>query len=422
MLKILSLNAVSVFVKLIASFASMKVITHFIGPSGMAFLGNFRNFTSLVRNASSLGFEAGIVKHIAEYKNHPSKRNDLISTAFVSTLVFSLISIVLVCFFAKQISTYIFESERHADAIQTFGVLLPLYAAHTVFISVLNGRKQFKDYIVVSVLSTLITTSITVVLVWQYHLEGALFALAITESIIVFISFVYVFKKQNIRLHINLKKFSKNALKKLASFSAMTLVSAMLSQFCLLYIRREIIEKFGGAEAGYWETINRISWHYLIFVSSGITLYYLPKLAEQKSKRGFKRQIIVYYKTLIPISVLAFAGIYAFREQLVLFLLSRKYVPVTELFALQLTGDLIKICAMAFSFQFLAKKMLKEYITTEIVFYSVYFTSAMFLMKSHGSKGVLMAYVISYLVYFSLILFIFRGVFRGVFSKTPSPS
>ncbi|HBK83540.1 MAG TPA: O-antigen translocase, partial [Flavobacterium sp.] len=41
LLKITSLNSVSVFFKIIIGFITSKVIALFIGPSGMALVGNF---------------------------------------------------------------------------------------------------------------------------------------------------------------------------------------------------------------------------------------------------------------------------------------------------------------------------------------------------------------------------------------------
>ena len=60
--------------------------------------------------------------------------------------------------------------------------------------------------------------------------------------------------------------------------------------------------------------------------------------------------------------------------------------------------------------QFLAKKMTKSFIITEVLSLSILFFSSHYLMMFYQVEGVVMGYAISYAVYF-LVLFI-------MFSKT----
>ena len=66
--KITSLNSLSVVLKLGIGLITSKVIAIFIGPSGLALVGNFRNFVGSFETIATLGFQNGIVKYIAEVK------------------------------------------------------------------------------------------------------------------------------------------------------------------------------------------------------------------------------------------------------------------------------------------------------------------------------------------------------------------
>ena len=46
-----------------------KILAIFIGPSGMALAGNFKNFMTSIESIATLGFQNGIVKYIVEHKH-----------------------------------------------------------------------------------------------------------------------------------------------------------------------------------------------------------------------------------------------------------------------------------------------------------------------------------------------------------------
>ena len=82
--KITSLNSFSVVLKIGIGLISSKIIAVFVGPSGMALVGNLRNFLTSVENISTLGFQNGIVKYSAENQENESELKKVISTIFFS--------------------------------------------------------------------------------------------------------------------------------------------------------------------------------------------------------------------------------------------------------------------------------------------------------------------------------------------------
>ena len=72
--KVSSLNALSVLVKIAGGLISSKIIAVYIGPSGLALVGNFRNFIRQAEVFSMLGFENGIIKYIAENQKNKEEQ------------------------------------------------------------------------------------------------------------------------------------------------------------------------------------------------------------------------------------------------------------------------------------------------------------------------------------------------------------
>jgi PST family polysaccharide transporter len=64
--KITSLNSFSVLLKIGIGLITSKLLAVFVGPSGMVLVGNLRNFLTSLESISTLGFQSGIVKYVAE--------------------------------------------------------------------------------------------------------------------------------------------------------------------------------------------------------------------------------------------------------------------------------------------------------------------------------------------------------------------
>ena len=69
----------------------------------------------------------------------------------------------------------------------------------------------------------------------------------------------------------------------------MVLVSAVLGPLVFIAIRNNIIKEIGIEDAGFWETITRISSYYMMFSSTILTVYFFPKLAVAKDSLETKK-------------------------------------------------------------------------------------------------------------------------------------
>ena len=68
-----------------------KLLAVFVGPSGMALVGNLRNFSTSLESISTLGFQNGIVKYVAENKDDKQQLQKTIATVFISLFVVAIV-------------------------------------------------------------------------------------------------------------------------------------------------------------------------------------------------------------------------------------------------------------------------------------------------------------------------------------------
>ncbi len=415
LIKVTSLQTASVLTRIIAGLLTSKAIAVFIGAEGLALIGNLRNFVSSFQTIAILGFYNGVVKYVSDFKDNVAELSKTLSTVFYVGFV----STILVCFFcyfnAENINNIIFPSySDYAYVIRVFAIVLPFYALNMFSFSIMNGFSKYKILIIINIIGQILSVSIALLLIYQRELSGALISVVIAESLIFLITLVGIINRRSLVPLIKVSNISFSFLKKMSSYSIIALFSTVIVPLVAIVIRSYIIEVEGYKDAGFWEAITRISKYYLMFVTSLMTLYILPRFSEINSAKEFKKEVFSFYKTIIPVLTLGLVLVYLLKPYIVVLVYSSEFEPVEDLFLWQLLGDFVKVLSMVIAYQFLAKKMIWHYVLTEaFLVIMLYFTSIYFI-KLYGVEGAVMGHFVSYVMYYAVILLIFGGtLFRA---------
>ncbi|OBQ55560.1 O-antigen translocase [Tamlana sp. s12] len=416
LVKIASLQIFAVFTRIVAGLLTSKAIAVFIGAEGLALIGNLRNFVQASQTVASGGLYKGIVKYVGKFNDSTSELSKVISSVFYAGFVCT----VMVCFFcylkADWINDLVFPNYNdYAYVIKIFAIALPFYILNMFSFSIMNGFSKYKILIVINIIGQILSVSITLILIFQNKIDGALIAVVISESLIFLITLVGIINRRSLVPLIKASMFSFGYLKKMHMFVLMAIFSGVLLPLVALAIRTHIIENIGYKDAGFWEAMMRVSKYYLMFVTALITLYRLPRFSEFKEVTQFKRAVIRFYRRMIPFLVIGLFLIYLLRKYVVLVVFTDEFQPVEDLFLWQLLGDFIKVLSMVIAYQFLAKKMFWHYVLTEaFLMITLYSSSIYFINLFNGIQGAVIAHFVSYLMYFGIVLLVFRGTLFGL--------
>ncbi len=408
LLKVASFNSLSVFVRLVSGFILSKAIAYFLFPQGMALTGNLRSFLVSCQGISVSGAQNGLIKYTAESKNNNTALKEIISTSFFLMLVSTILVSLVLIGFSDYFSVLVFGEKDYVYVIKILAYAIPLYTINTFVLSIINGLGQYKDIILINTIGYIINVVVVVALLYLYNLEGAVIAIILMPSVLIFITFFWVKEIRMIFSSISISKFSKNYLRGFSSFIIMAIFTALTIPIVHVLVKNYIIDNVGLKDAGYWEAMIKISQYYLMFIMSLFSLYLLPNLSQNKTNEGFKRLIIQFYKTILPLVLLGFIAIYFLRYWIVRITLTQEFLPTQELFFWQLIGDFFKIASFAIAYQMQAKKMLFWYLFGELFYVTVVYFSSIYFIDKFEVKGAVIAHAISYLFYFLLMLFIFR--------------
>ena len=405
------LTGISTVIKLVSAFVINKVIALYIGPSGLAIVGQLQSFTSIITTFSNGAVSSGIVKYTAEYQTIEQKQK-IFSSSIVTSLICSLIISIFLFVFSDYLSELILKDVQYSSVFIIFGATIFLFALNMVLISILNGQKEIKKYVLVNIAGSVFSLVFTSILIMQLNLMGALYAMVLNQSVIFFVTLAFVIKSSWFKLEYFKQGLDKESLSKLSKYSLMAIVSALTVPVSHLIIREYIGENLGWDSAGYWQGIWYISTMYLMLVTTTLGVYYLPRLSEIQDNKELRKEIFSGYKIIMPIVILASLIIFLLKEYVILIAFSKDFMPMMELFAWQLIGDVIKIASWLLAYLMLAKAMTKVFIYTEVLFSALFVGLSILFVDKFGLVGITYAYALNYLLYLFMMIFIFRKRFE----------
>lgn len=408
--KVTSLNSLSVLIKIGVGFVTSKIIAVFIGPSGMAIVGNFRNFTTSIESISTLGLQNGIVKYVAEFENEQHQLKKILSTIVFCLLIATSIVSVCLLLFSSSLNSLVFgDTIEYENVFKILAFCLPWYIASLFLIAVLNGFGAFKKVITISIFGNGIGLLLTVILITNFNTFGALLALVLAPTLLFFVCLFYINDKVKL-ISFSRKFIDFSIIKHLSEYSLMALISAIIGPFVYLLIRNHIITRIGINEAGYWEGLSRIASYYYVFLSTIIALYYLPKMAKATSNSDSNRLIWSYFRNIVPIFILGLIMIYLFKDFLIPLVFTKEFLPIKSLLFWQLLGDVFKAISFILGYQFFAKKLTKAFIISEIFSLSILYISSIYFLNHYNIEGVVIAHCFTYFIYCIVLLIYFRKI------------
>ncbi|MFV5590699.1 O-antigen translocase [Acinetobacter variabilis] len=403
------LNGVAVLIKTITMFVLNKILAVYLGPTGYAAIGQFQNFIQMVTTFAGSAINTAVVKYTAEYHEDETKQRAVWKTAGSIVFLFSILFAILILIFQKQLALYIFQSLKYQTIFIWFAIFLIFFNFNTLFLAILNGKKEILKLVLANIAGSLFALVITGILAIKLQLYGALIALSIYQSIAFIVTLILCHRADWFEFSSLLGKIDLGITKKFASFILMALVSAICVPLSQMLIRAYLTQEFSLAYAGYWEAMIRLSTVYLLLVTTTLGVYYLPRLSELNAIDEIKKEVYLGYKFIFPFAVLGGICVFILRDWIINLLFSPSFAPMQDLFLWQMMGDALKIGSWILAYLMLSKAMTKLYICTEIIFTVSLIVLTYICTQVFGFEGVSIAHLMNYGLYWIVIsLFIFK--------------
>ncbi|MFT0213777.1 O-antigen translocase [Pseudomonas sp. F1_0610] len=403
------LNAIAVIIKMLTLLGINKILAIYVGPAGYAALGQFQNAVQMITTFASGAVNTGVVKYTAEYHADPDKQIAVWRTAGTITIYGSLFSALLIAILNKPLAQWFLQDQSYGSVFLWFSATLVFFTLNTLLLAILNGKKDVVKYVIANILGSIFTLIITTVMAVKFGIYGALVSLAIYQSLAFFVTLIICLKAPWFRIGNLYGKVDKKVAINLAKYTAMAVTSAVCVPLTQIFIRNHIGQTLGWESAGYWEAMWRLSSAYLLFFTTVLGVYYLPRISEITDFKELKKEIWAGYKLIFPLTVFSGLLVYLLRDWIIVFLFSKDFLPMSSLFAWQMVGDSLKIASWLLAYIMLGRAYVKLFIVSEI-FFSLFFCFMVFNFTSYFKlEAASIAYAINYLFYF---IFIFISLFN----------
>ncbi|WP_445672750.1 O-antigen translocase [Pseudomonas inefficax] len=397
------LNGIAVLVKMISLFGLNKILAIYVGPSGYALIGQLQNALTVITTLSSGAVNSGVTKYTAEYGNDLARQSKVWQSASALAIVGSLVVALLVAVFSGNLAVYFLHDSALRGVFLWVAFSLLFFTLNALLLAILNGRKEIGRFVIANIIGSLVSLIVTTALAYAYGLYGALISIGISQAVIFFATVFVCWRAEWFRPKWLVGRWDYEVLGNLAKFAAMAVTTAVCLPIAQVMIRNHLSREYGVESAGYWEAIWRLSSAYLMMVTMTLSVYYLPRLSELKGSKAIFKEVRSGYLLILPVALVCALVVYWMRDLIIQLLFTRDFLPMRDLFAWQLLGDVMKVGSWILAFVMLGKAMYKLYIISEIVFAVLFYFLTVWFTQHGGLQGVVKAYAVNYFIYWVII-------------------
>ncbi|EBD5466538.1 O-antigen translocase, partial [Salmonella enterica] len=292
MKKILSVTTFTgmlTLLRMAAGFLMAKVIAIYLGPTGMAMLGQVQNIVAILNGLITAPVSPALIRYTAEnFDGAYLKCSPWWRASLGWVLIFILILIPIFYLLSDILSLWLFGSEQYSYLIKIIALCLPISVVGIIINAINNGLQRYKKYVILGMISVIISTSVMVLLVIYKNVDGALLAISIQNAIIGFILLMLSINEPWIKFKYWIGKINKTDFLSILRYILMALTSALALPTALLLLRNTLIANVGWDITGQWQAVWKISDAYLAVMTLALSTYYLPILSKTNTLKELK--------------------------------------------------------------------------------------------------------------------------------------
>ena len=396
-------NGIAVAVRVGAGLVLNKILAVYVGPAGYATMGQFQNAMSVAMTFATGAVSTGVTKITAEHFDDAERQRALWRTAGTVVIGAALISAAFIVAFRRPLARTMLNDEALSGTFIWLAASLTFISLNALLLAIFNGKKDVRRYVVSNIAGSILALGVIGALTWRYGLYGALVALSVYQGVTFFVTVQQALSAPWFSLRCLVGPIDRAHLKSLGHFMVMAATSAAAVPLSQTLIRQHLGTEIGWDFAGYWDAMWRISTIYLTLVTTTLTLYWLPRIAEIRTWPELRAEIWQTYRLVLPLVIMAAVGLFLARDIVIQLLFTPKFAQMRELFAWQLAGDVVKIASWIVAFVMVGKGLTKTFVMTEIAAAVMFVGYTVIFVRFTGFNGVSIAHFSTYLSYLLLV-------------------
>ncbi|MDO0788039.1 O-antigen translocase [Xanthomonas campestris pv. campestris] len=406
-------TGVATLAKLLAALVVIKLVAVFAGPQGVGRLGQFLALMSVLAVLAGGGISTGIVKYVAQYRSDALALQRLLSAALGYACSAACVMAVLALVFSDVLAERLLGDAQARWLICVLAVAQIGIALVNYILAIINGFMDVRRLAIVQVSGAVLSVALVAWLGSGWQLQGALLALVLGQVLWLIAAVPALLRSPYFQREMLRMRLDAQMTRQLAAFSVMTLTATLVPQLVGMLVRDHLALQFGWQQVGYWQAVSRVSDAYLLFFTTAINVYYLPKLASLQDRQALRRELRTAYRYVMPAVVAMAACVYLLRDWVTWLLFDARFAAAAPLYGPQVLGDVIKIAAFVLSYVMLAKAMTRLFVVSECVFAASYLGLVYLFTTQFGLIGAMYAFVVNYVLYLLFNIVVVRRYLRA---------
>ncbi len=392
----------SSILRIVTNLVTIKILAIYVGPSGVALLGNFTNFTAMLGSFSNLATSTGVTKLIAEYDDEKSKLSVLASSIKL-TLFVSIILGVIITLFSETLASTILLSALYKPVFVTFGVCIIFYGMNTTLTSIIVGYRNTQAVIISGIVASVLNMLLSILITVNFGLFGALIN-SVGLQVIIFIPnllfFIYVTK---VPCDVHKIKVNMLQIKRLSSYSLMSAASLVCVPVGLMIIRGSIVKATSAMEAGYVQSVWNISNIYISIVITILTTYFLPRISSLKEQPALVDEVKLTTRIILSLTCVGLILVYLTQDLVIQLFFTSEFIAMKKYLTYHIVGDFFKIFSLIFEYVLVSKAFVRWNILFTVLSTILYVVLSILLINRFGPIGESISYCITSFVFLVIL-------------------
>ena len=402
------------FINMVISVIRSKFLAVFIGAEGYGIYSLLNSTIELIRKAIGLNIETSGVKKIAqanaegELQNISVQANILLWIAVITGGIGSFFAIV----FSNQLSVWTFGDYGKAVAIGWIGITILIKQLTSAKTAIMQGMAKLNFLAKSSLYGNIIALLINLPLFYFFRLDSIVPAIIIASLLNYLCSFFF-FRKINIKVTLYKPKKIFTEGKEVMLFGTLLSLSAFLPVLVNYLIQVFIRYKGDLNSVGLFSVGMVVINAYVGIIFTAMSTEYYPRLASFNKDKNLEsealnQQAIVSLLIIGPVIVLFLF----FKEYIIHFLFSEKFVAVLPMLKWAILAMLFKAVSWSMGYIIIARADSKVFTKTAIGYNTLHLllcVGGYFLDGLHGlGVGFCLFYIFHLIGNYLLIFFRYK--------------
>lgn len=376
-------------ITMLVSIVRNKVVSEFLGPSGMAVINLFNNAVKLINQSTDFGISFSAVKHVAELFDRGTEEEvrNFVRTVRTWCLFAGLLGMLVCLSLCQQISYWTFENYEYAPHFALLSLVVGMLAIQGGEIAILKGLKQLKKVALIAVFGAVATLLICTPIYFFWGIKGIVYSLLLCNAAVLAVHLYYSTKVIPWRVSLFSKEEYRNGIPML-QLGVGYIVAGIFGQGAE-YVIRTLILRFGElADVGLYTSGYTLAVSYANIVFVAFEADYFPRLSASQHDLKRMNQTI---NQQIEVGTLLMAPLLTFfvlaMPILVPLLFSSEFVDAVPMAICASFYMFFKAFSLPLAYLALAKGDSRIYMITELM-YDIFIALAIpYAFKWWGLEG-----------------------------------